>query len=327
MLYFPVTMEDGRPLSPRNRGIRLTEEDRARLGPALAEARRLGEAADPIPPEAAVDQVIAGDCLAVLPRLPAASVDLLVADPPYNLDKDFGERRGRRMGDDEYEAFTEAWLDACLPLLKPDASAYVCCDWRGSSALYRALSRRLVVRNRITWEREKGRAAASNWKGAHEDVWFATASGDYHFDAAAVRLRRRVRAPYRDESGRPKDWADAEGGKLRDTAASNLWTDLVVPFWSMPENTPHPAQKPEKLVAKLLLASSRPGDLVLDPFLGSGTTAVAARKLGRRFVGIEADPEHCLAALRRLELASSDARIQGYEDGVFWERNSGPRRR
>jgi site-specific DNA-methyltransferase (adenine-specific) len=192
--------------------------------------------------------------------------------------------------------------------------------------MQRALSRRLVVRNRITWEREKGRAAARNWKAASEDVWFATVSEDYQFDAAAVRLRRLVRAPYRDLSGEPKDWSEGSDGKLRDTAASNLWTDLVVPFWSMPENTSHPTQKPEKLVAKLLLASSRPGDLVLDPFLGSGTTAVVARKLGRRFIGVEADPEHCLAALRRLELAREDSRIQGYDEGVFWERNSGPRR-
>jgi site-specific DNA-methyltransferase (adenine-specific) len=268
--------------------------------------------------------VIAGDCLSVLPRLPAGSVDLLVADPPYDLDKDFGSLRGRRMPDEEYETFCASWLEACLPLLKPGASVYVCCDWRGGAALYRALARRLVVRNRITWEREKGRAASRNWKGAHEDVWFATVSDDYRFDAVAVRVRRRVKAPYRDRSGEPKDWSDGPGGKLRDTAASNLWTDLVVPFWSMAENTPHPAQKPEKLVAKLVLASSSPGDLVLDPFLGSGTTAVVARKLGRRFVGIEADPEHCLAALRRLELAARDKRIQGYEDGVFWERNSGP---
>jgi site-specific DNA-methyltransferase (adenine-specific) len=99
-----------------------------------------------------------------------------------------------------------------------------------------------------------------------------------------------------------------------------------VPFWSMSENTSHPTQKPEKHVAKLLLASTEAGDLVLDPFLGSGTTAVVAKKLGRRCVGIELDAEHLLAALRRLELAADEPRIQGYEDGVFWERNSAPRR-
>ncbi len=90
----------------------------------------------------------------------------------------------------------------------------------------------------------------------------------------------------------------------------------------MPENTAHPTQKPEKLMAKLILASSNPGDVVLDPFLGSGTTSVAAKKLGRRFLGIEIDEEYCCLAEKRLERADADRSIQGYADGVFWERNT-----
>lgn len=90
----------------------------------------------------------------------------------------------------------------------------------------------------------------------------------------------------------------------------------------MPENTDHPTQKPEKLIAKLILASSLPGDLVFDPFLGSGTTAVVATKLGRPFCGIELNKEYCCWTLKRLQAAESDATIQGYSDGVFWERNS-----
>jgi site-specific DNA-methyltransferase (adenine-specific) len=90
----------------------------------------------------------------------------------------------------------------------------------------------------------------------------------------------------------------------------------------MPENTPHPTQKPEKLVAKLLLASSTEGDIVLDPFLGSGTTSVVAKKLHRKYIGIEQNPLYCVWTEKRLELAEKDAGIQGYTDGVFWERNS-----
>ena len=90
----------------------------------------------------------------------------------------------------------------------------------------------------------------------------------------------------------------------------------------MPENTDHPTQKPEKLIAKLILASSKPGDVVLDPFLGSGTTSVVAKKLGRKFVGIEADELYCCLAEKRLRLADEDGSIQGYHEGVFWERNS-----
>jgi site-specific DNA-methyltransferase (adenine-specific) len=90
----------------------------------------------------------------------------------------------------------------------------------------------------------------------------------------------------------------------------------------MPENTDHPTQKPEKLLAKIILASSHPGDLVLDPFLGSGATSVAAKKLGRRYVGIEIDEAYCCLAEKRLAIAEHDKTIQGYTQGVFWERNT-----
>jgi site-specific DNA-methyltransferase (adenine-specific) len=90
----------------------------------------------------------------------------------------------------------------------------------------------------------------------------------------------------------------------------------------MPENTDHPTQKPEKLLAKIILASSNPGDVVLDPFLGSGTTSVVAKKLGRNYVGIEIDDAYCCLAEKRLAIAETDRTVQGYVDGVFWERNS-----
>jgi site-specific DNA-methyltransferase (adenine-specific) len=101
-----------------------------------------------------------------------------------------------------------------------------------------------------------------------------------------------------------------------------MWTDLTVPFWSMPENTDHPTQKPEKLLAKIILASSREGDTVFDPFLGSGTTSVVAKKLGRHYIGVESDPDYCCLTEKRLTLAEREQSIQGYVDGVFWERNT-----
>ena len=91
----------------------------------------------------------------------------------------------------------------------------------------------------------------------------------------------------------------------------------------MPENTAHPTQKPEKLLAKLILASSNAGDVVFDPFLGSGSTSVTAKKLGRQYVGIEVNPQYCVWTEKRLEMAETDKSIQGYTDGVFWERNTG----
>ena len=136
------------------------------------------------------------------------------------------------------------------------------------------------------------------------------------FNVDAVKLKRKVLAPYTDDEGSPKDWDGTSEGKFRLTHPSNLWTDITVPFWSMPENTDHPTQKPEKFVAKLVLASSNPGDVVLDPFLGSGTTSVVAKKLGRRYIGIELEETYCCLAEKRLDLAEQESSIQGYHDGV-----------
>jgi len=266
-------------------------------------------------------KLICGDAIALLASLVGAQFDLLFADPPYNLTKKFGKEKFNSRSSDDYETWLDSWLKLCVPLLKPTASIYICGDWRSSSAIQRVGSKYFKLQNRITWEREKGRGAKGNWKNAAEDIWFFTMSDDFTFNLEAVKQRRRVVAPYR-ENGKPKDWDESANGNFRDTHPSNIWTDITVPFWSMPENTDHPTQKPEKLLAKIILASTNPGGLVLDPFAGSGTTAVVAKKLGRNFVAIEADEEYCLLAAKRLEMAETDASIQGFEDGVFWERNS-----
>ena len=270
-----------------------------------------------------LDQVFCADLIEMAPQLPRAFVDLLILDPPYNLTKKFGSQTFRSRSLEEYRVCFSEWLRLLLPLLKPNASVYVCGDWAIGGVLQSILSEHWIVRNRITWEREKGKGASRNWKNSSEDIWFCTVSEDYFFDVNAVKLKRRVIAPYRDD-GKPKDWTESEDGKFRLTHPSNLWTDLTVPFWSMPENTDHPTQKPEKLLAKLLLARSQPDAVVLDPFLGSGTTAVVARKLGRHFVGIEREEEYACLALKRLEYAKANPAIQGFQRGVFWERNSLP---
>lgn len=156
-----------------------------------------------------------------------------------------------------------------------------------------------------------------------EDIWFATNSNDYVFHLDAVKIRKKVIAPYRTD-GKPKDWEETENGNYRDTCPSNFWDDITIPFWSMAENTAHPTQKSEKLIAKIMLASSSEGDVVLDPFLGSGTTSVVAKKLNRHYIGIETEKQYCVWAEQRLEMAESNPEIQGYTDGVFWERNSLP---
>ncbi|MBI5772175.1 MAG: site-specific DNA-methyltransferase [Verrucomicrobia bacterium] len=309
-------MENGdKHRAPRNRTLTLAALEHQQLAGSLLRPPLVDKLTS------LIDRVVCADSLSLFSTLPRQFVDLLILDPPYNLNKQFGSESFREMSLAGYESWFEGWFAGLLPLLKPTASLYVCGDWKSSAAVQRVLDRHVIVRNRITWEREKGRGAKTNWKNASEDIWFATVSNDYYFDVEAVKLKRRVIAPYR-ENGQPKDWADGPDGQFRLTHPSNLWTDLTIPFWSMPENTDHPTQKPEKLLAKLLLASSREGDFVFDPFLGSGTTAVVARKLERHFLGIEMDENYACLALKRVELANDDPSVQGYAGGVFWERNT-----
>jgi site-specific DNA-methyltransferase (adenine-specific) len=178
-----------------------------------------------------------------------------------------------------------------------------------------------IIRNRIIWKREKGRGAKANWKNSTEDIWFGTKSEEYYFNVDAVKQKRKVIAPYR-ENGKPKDWQETEEGNFRLTHPGNFWDDISIPYWSMPENTDHPTQKPEKLIAKLILASCPQDGVVLDPFLGSGTTSVVAKKLGRKYTGIEINEEYCCWAEKRIMQSEKDTAIQGYSNGVFWERNT-----
>lgn len=301
--------------APMNRTLSLTEADRHRLRDRLIKIPDQGVEGFPV-------GTLHGDALVIAPQLPARSVDLLLLDPPYNLSKDFHGYKFAKRRVEDYTLWLSHAIATFKPLLSESASIYICGEWFTSASIFEVASSHFIVRNRITWEREKGRGAKSNWKNASEDIWFCTMSEQFTFNVDAVKLRRRVLAPYRRQDGTPKDWQSTQQGNFRDTHPSNFWTDITVPFWSMPENTDHPTQKSEKLIAKLILASTNPGDRVFDPFLGSGTSSVVAKKLGRRYLGIEQNEDYCLLAERRLELADTHPGIQGWTDGVFWERNA-----
>jgi len=311
-----LALSDSKKRAPRNRTVTLTDEERDHF------SLRLVKLDTPVSAESIMNCTIHEDLFAVLDRLPSQFANLIFADPPYNISKQFNQRAFDARSLSEYEEWLELWLPKMKRLLKPSGSIYICGDWRSSAAIHKVAQKHFVIRNRITWEREKGRGAKTNWKNASEDIWFCTASTEYVFNVNEVKLKRRVIAPYTDQKGKPKDWKETQNGRYRLTHPSNLWTDISVPFWSMPENTDHPTQKPEKLLAKIILASSNPGDVVFDPFLGSGTTSVVAKKLNRQYIGVEIDKEYCCLAEKRLCLASSDTTIQGYSDGVFWERNT-----
>ena len=304
----------------RNRTLQVSDAERERL------SRNLLSPDYPVSVPDLIDRTILGDTLKVIELLPEAFADLIIIDPPYNLRKDFSGLKFNRMKESDYVDYLRSWFPKVVSFLKPNGSLYICGDWKCTAALFTVMNENLTTLNRISWQREKGKGALTNWKNGMEDIWFGVKDAkNYYFDVDSVKVRRKVIAPYR-EKGKPKDWEETSDGNFRMTCPSNFWDDITIPYWSMPENTDHPTQKPEKLIAKLILASCPEGGLVFDPFLGSGTTSVVAKKLNRHYCGIEMNSEYACWAEKRLELAGQDASIQGYAGGVFWERNSKPNR-
>lgn len=300
-----------------NRTLTLSPEQEKNLEKKLVTVEQLKEGVSPL------NRTINADVLEAIKYIPDNFADLIIIDPPYNLSKNFNGNKFNARSEESYDEYLSTWFPEVCKKLKENGSLYICGDWKCTSSLQRAVEKELTVLNRITWQREKGRGARSNWKNGMEDIWFAVKNADdYYFDVEAVKIKRRVIAPYK-VNGKPKDWSEGDDGNFRLTYPSNFWDDISIPFWSMPENTDHPTQKPEKLYAKLILASSKKGDVVFDPFLGSGTASVVAKKLGRNYCGIEMNKEYCLWAEQRLLDAEKNNSIQGYSDGVFWERNSG----
>ncbi|GHT00444.1 methyltransferase [Bacteroidia bacterium] len=304
--------------SPRNKTLQMTAEEQTFWQDKLVHLNA------PTIPEAILNRTINGDLLEVIDFLPKAFADLIIIDPPYNLSKDFAGLKFKQRSDDDYLDYLELWFPQVVELLKPSGSLYLCGDWKCTAALYTVMQKYLTVVNRITWQREKGKGSKKNWKNAMEDIWFGVKNPkDYYFDVDAVKIRRKVIAPYKQD-GKPKDWEATAEGNFRMTHPSNFWDDITVPYWSMPENTDHPTQKPEKLIAKLILAGCPENGIVFDPFLGSGTTSVTAKKLGRRYCGVELNTNYACWAEKRLQQAQENKTIQGYSQGVFWERNSQP---
>ena len=299
----------------RNRTLTIAENEITTLEKGIINA-------DDLKKSFADNSVINADLFDCLDAIPNDYFHLIIIDPPYNLAKDFHGNKFSKLNTTSYEAYLRSWFGKVCDKLAPNGTLYMCGDWQCSLSMQKVISERLTILNRITWQREKGRGAKANWKNAMEDIWFAVKNPkDYYFDVEAVKMKRKVIAPYKVD-GKPKDWEQTESGNFRITYPSNFWDDISIPFWSMPENTDHPTQKPEKLYAKLILASTKPGDKIFDPFLGSGTSAVVAYKLNRNYVGIELNHDYCLWAAKRLMNATKNKVIQGYSDNVFWERNA-----
>ena len=271
-------------------------------------------------------QVVAGDIFGVAKYLPSAFVDLLILDPPYNIAKEFNRRTSGRRPADEYRRWFQELVDLVVPTMKPDATLYVCSDWSTSAVIFPVLKASFQVRNRITWERDKGRGAKTNWKNNAEDIWFCTRLDEYYFNVDAVKLKRRVLATPTARTGCRRTGPRSQMASSRLTHPSNIWTDITVPFWSNAGE-----HRPSGSEAGKTDREANSGELETGR-LGCSTRSSAVgrpRSLQKssRAVGAASRSMPSTSAWHSSDSPPprTDPSIQGYADGVFWERKHSSR--
>jgi site-specific DNA-methyltransferase (adenine-specific) len=241
------------------------------------------------------------DALTTIERVADASVDLVIADPPYGLGKDYGNDSDR-LGTNEYLAWSRRWIDAVVPKLKTNGSLYVFLTWQHSPEVFSHLKTRLDMVNEIIWDRRVPSMGGSTRKfsSVHDNIGFFVKSRDYYFDIDAVRI------PYDAETKKARSRSIFVGAKWLEVGYNpkDVWSVSRL-HRQHGEREDHPTQKPLEIVERMVLASCPEGGTVLDPFMGSGTSAVAALRHGRRFVGFELNPEYFRIVEKRVAEARS----------------------
>ena len=239
--------------------------------------------------------ILKGDCLKVLPTLPRESVDLVLADPPYNIGIDYGsgKKADRR---DDYDVWCERWIGWCYRALKPTGSLWIISGQEHGAEIDIAIQRAgMTIRNRITWHETFGVYCHGKFGRCSRPIFYATKSPKgFTFNREAVTVPSARQEKYGDKRAAP-------GGKIM----GDVWTISRVCGTFKERVKGVPTQLPTELVQRIIGVSSNPGDIVLDPFAGSGTSLVVAKAMGRQAIGIELNPDYAVIASRRFEGAKT----------------------
>jgi site-specific DNA-methyltransferase (adenine-specific) len=230
-------------------------------------------------------EIIVGDALVELGKIKSNSVDLIVADPPYNLGKDYGNNHDVQ-GFDEYLSFSRNWLRQSHRILRPSGTLYVFMGFRFISYLYDILDRELQMffNSWIVWHYTQGMGKTKGFSPRHDDILMFTKSKEFKFNLDSVRVPQKY---YRGRNN------------MRGANPGDVWEFSHVHYCNGNRQN-HPTQKPEGLIERMILASSDEGDLVVDPFSGSGTTLRACQQVNRRAIGIEINPDYVAMTEDRL---------------------------
>lgn len=249
-----------------------------------------------------MNQIFNEDAITGLQRIPDGSIDLILTDPPYGLGKDYGNNSDKQESA-EYLAWTERWIEAALPKLKPTGSLYIFLTWRYSPEIFVMLKQRMTMINEIIWDRRVPSMGGStrSFTSVHDTIGLFVKSKNYYFDLDSVRI------PYDAETKKARSRSIFVGAKWLELGYNpkDLWSVSRI-HKENPERVEHPTQKPLEIIERMVMASCPEGGVILDPFMGSGTTAVAARRCGRQFVGFELNPDYCAIIDARLQSAEAE---------------------
>ena len=226
-----------------------------------------------------------GNAAELLKTLETESIDLIVADPPYNLGKDYGNNHDLK-GFEEYILFTREWLSEAKRVLKPEGSIYVFMGVRFISYLYDIMDRdiKLFFNSWIVWHYTQGMGKTKGFSPRHDDILVFNKGKNFTFNLDDIRVPQKF---YRERNN------------MRGANPGDVWQFSHV-HYSNPNRQNHPTQKPEGIIERIVLASSNKGDIVLDPFSGSGTTLRVCQQLGRKAIGFELNPEYVAMTEQRL---------------------------
>lgn len=245
-------------------------------------------------------KIIHSDVLKGLSTIPSESVDLIFADPPYNIGKDF-DGLVENWKEDEFLEWCYTWIDECYRVLKPSGTFYLMNSTENISFLDIWCRKKFFIRSRIIWSYDSSGVQAKKFFGSMYEpiLMLVKDKNNYTFNSEDILVEAKTGAKrglidYRKNPPQPYNTMKVPG---------NVWEFSRVRF-KMDEYENHPTQKPESLLERIIKASSNLGDLVLDPFSGSFTTSTVSKKLGRKSIGIEVNEEYVKIGLRRLKLPS-----------------------
>lgn len=244
-----------------------------------------------------LNRIFNEDVFEGIEKIPPGSVDLIIADPPYGLGKDYGNDSDKKSAE-EYLRWMELWIDAVLPRLKETGSFYIFLTWRYSPEVFSYLKTKMTMINEIIWDRKVPSMGGStrSFSSVHDTIGLFVKNKGYYFNLDAVRI------PYDAKTKKARTRSIFEGAKWLEMGHNpkDLWPVTRIHSQD-PEREKHPTQKPLEIIGRMILASCPEGGLVLDPFMGSGTTAIACMRHKRNYTGFELNPEYCAMIAKRIE--------------------------